>query len=77
MESNAWATNFKQKLACGSVVIAIKPRFFEFFTRALRPGVHYLEVEPPAASGLAFASMCVALARQVRDRSSVNPEIQP
>lgn len=66
VESNAWATNFKQKLACGSVVIAIKPRFFEFFTRALRPGVHYLEVEPPAASGLAFASMCVALARQIK-----------
>ena len=73
MESNAWATNFKQKLACGSVVLAIKPRFFEFFSRALRPGVHYLEVETAAGPGPAFANMCTALVRQVRPASDMCP----
>ena len=41
IESGAWATNFKQKLASGSPVFAIDPRAPEFFSRALRPGVHY------------------------------------
>ncbi len=44
LESGAWATNFKQKLACGSVVMAVAPTRFEFFSRALTPGVHYVEV---------------------------------
>lgn len=44
IESSAWATNFKQKLASGSPVFAIDPRSPEFFSRALRPGVHYLPV---------------------------------
>ncbi len=42
IESGAWATNFKQKLASGSPVFAVDPRSPEFFSRALRPGVHYL-----------------------------------
>lgn len=41
IESGAWATNFKQKLASGSPVFAIDPQAPEFFSRALRPGVHY------------------------------------
>ena len=65
VESEAWATNFKQKLACASVVLAIKPRFFEFFARALRPGVHYVEAAPPERGNMAYADMCVDLVRQV------------
>lgn len=41
IESGAWATNFKQKLASGSPVFAVDPRSPEFFSRALRPGLHY------------------------------------
>lgn len=44
IESGAWATNFKQKLASGSPVLAIDPRSPEFFSRALRPGMHYLPI---------------------------------
>lgn len=65
VESNAWATNLKQKLACGSVVLAIRPRYFEFFSRALRAGVHYIEVQPATGPGPAFSGMCTDLARQV------------
>lgn len=50
IESGAWATNFKQKLASGSPVFAIDPRSPEFFSRALRPGVHYVP--------LRFGDMC-------------------
>lgn len=42
LESGAWSTNFKHKLASGSPVFALDPRTPEFFSRALRPGVHYL-----------------------------------
>ena len=45
IESDAWVTNLKQKLACGSVLMSNKMEFFEFFTRALKPGVHYIEVD--------------------------------
>ena len=66
LESGAWASNFKQKLACGSVVLAVAPTHFEFFSRALVPGLHYVAVPPPAgASELAYPRMCVDLARQV------------
>ena len=67
LESGAWATNFKQKLACGSVVLAVAPTHFEFFSRALVPGLHYVAVPPPAGvSELAYPRMCVDIARQVR-----------
>lgn len=45
IESDAWVTNLKQKLACGSVLMSNQMEFFEFFTRALKPGVHYIEVD--------------------------------
>ena len=44
IEADAWATNLKQKLACGSVLMSAKMEFYEFFTRALQPNVHYVEV---------------------------------
>jgi Glycosyl transferase family 90 len=68
LESGAWATNFKQKLACGSVLLAVAPTHFEFFSRALVPGLHYVAVPAPAAgaSELAYPRMCADIARQVR-----------
>lgn len=45
IESDAWVTNLKQKLACGSVLMSNQMEYHEFFTRALRPGVHYVEVD--------------------------------
>lgn len=45
IESKAWVTNLKQKLACGSILISNKMEYFEFFTRALKPGIHYVEVD--------------------------------
>ncbi len=44
IEADAWATNLKQKLACGSVLMSAKMEYYEFFTRALQPNVHYVEV---------------------------------
>ena len=44
IEADAWATNLKQKLACGSVLMSAKMEYYEFFTRALLPNVHYVEV---------------------------------
>lgn len=66
LESKAWATNFKQKLACGSVVLAVQPTHFEFFSRALAAGVHYVEVPTVKGGDLMYAQMCVDIARQVK-----------
>lgn len=57
IESDAWVTNLKQKLACGSVLMSNRMDFHEFFTRALVPGVHYVEVDP--------SNLCRDAARQV------------
>ena len=46
LESMAWSTNGRHKFSCGSVVISNKMGYYEFFTRALKPGVHYVEVDP-------------------------------
>jgi len=43
-----WATNFKHKLASGSPVMAVAPRFLDFFGRALRPGQQLLPLEAPS-----------------------------
>lgn len=45
IESDAWVTNLKQKLACGSILMSNQMEFHEFFTRALVPGVHYVELD--------------------------------
>lgn len=45
IESDAWVTNLKQKLACGSILISNKMEYYEWFTRGLSPGVHYVEVD--------------------------------
>ena len=62
IESGAWATNLKHKLASGSPVIAVAPRFPEFFSRALQPGRHFLPVQTPAKP-LSFCRRIVRLVR--------------
>ncbi|PSC76631.1 O-glucosyltransferase 1-like [Micractinium conductrix] len=44
IESNSYASNLKQKLACGSVLLAPHPQHWEWFGRAMKPGQHYVEV---------------------------------
>ena len=46
IESDAWVTNLKQKLACGSILVSNKMEYYEWFTRALQPGLHYVQVDP-------------------------------
>ncbi|KAL3133656.1 hypothetical protein ABBQ32_008167 [Trebouxia sp. C0010 RCD-2024] len=46
LESMAWSTNGRHKFSCGSVVISNKMGYYEFFTRELKPGVHFVEVDP-------------------------------
>ena len=58
IESDAWVTNLKQKLACGSILISNKMEYYEWFTRALQPGVHYVEVDS--------ADICEDTVRKVR-----------
>jgi Glycosyl transferase family 90 len=45
LESEAWVTNLKHKLASGSTVVSPAIEYYEFFSRALRPGVHYVQVD--------------------------------
>lgn len=59
LESMAWSTNGRHKFSCGSVVISNKMGYYEFFTRALKPGVHYVEVDPN--------NLCDDLVSKVRD----------
>ena len=46
IESHAWTTNTKQKMACGSVFVSHRLEYYEWFTRALKPGIHFVEVDP-------------------------------
>ena len=45
IEAEAWATNFKHKLASGSVVFTPGMKHAEFFGRALVPGVHHVPIK--------------------------------
>ena len=57
IESAAWVTNLKQKLACGSILVSNQMEYYEFFTRALQPHVHYIEVDS--------SNICVDTAEKV------------
>ena len=45
LESEAWATNFKTKLASGSAVLIPSFKHPEFFARDLIPYVHYVPID--------------------------------
>lgn len=40
----AYASNLRQKMATGSVVLAVRMHYYEWWSRALKPGVHFVEV---------------------------------
>lgn len=44
IEGNAWSVSLKYILACDSPTLLIKPKFYDFFSRALIPQHHYLSV---------------------------------
>ena len=44
LESHAYSSKYKQLLACGSVMIAPRIDYPDFFLRALVPGVHYIQL---------------------------------
>ena len=44
LESGAWATKYKELLACGGVVFSPPVTYPDFFLRALTPGVDYIEL---------------------------------
>ncbi|KAK9835269.1 hypothetical protein WJX74_010474 [Apatococcus lobatus] len=58
IESHAWTTNTKQKMACGSVFVSHRLEYYEWFTRALKPGIHFVEVDPD--------TICVDTATKIR-----------
>ena len=65
LESMAWSTNGRHKFSCGSVVMSNKMGYYEFFTRELKPGVHYVEVDPN--------DLCDDLVTKVRGSIKVKP----
>ncbi|GLT35960.1 hypothetical protein SLA2020_103680 [Shorea laevis] len=45
IEGSAWSVSAKYILACDSVTLLIKPRYYDFFTRGLMPLHHYWPVK--------------------------------
>ncbi len=58
LEAIAWVSNLKQKMVCGSVMMVGRMQYFDFSHRAMRPGVHYVEVDTGPR-------MCEDIARKV------------
>lgn len=51
IESAGWSASLKYRLACGSVLLQVAPRLWEWFSRGLVRGTHFLQVptDPPSA----------------------------
>ncbi|KAM6586917.1 hypothetical protein CsatA_009522 [Cannabis sativa] len=45
IEGSAWSVSEKYILACDSVTLLVKPRYYDFFTRGLIPGQHYWPIK--------------------------------
>ncbi|XP_002982900.2 protein O-glucosyltransferase 1 [Selaginella moellendorffii] len=43
-EGYAWSASYKYIMGCGSTVLAIDSDYYEFFTRDLKAGVHYVPI---------------------------------
>lgn len=41
IEGSAWSVSEKYILACNSLTLIVKPRYYDFFTRGLMPVHHY------------------------------------
>ncbi|XP_039046526.1 O-glucosyltransferase rumi homolog isoform X2 [Hibiscus syriacus] len=46
VEGSAWSVSEKYILACDSVTLLVTPRYFDFFTRGLKPLHHYWPIKP-------------------------------
>lgn len=44
IEGVAWSVSEKYILACNSLTLLVKPRYYDFFTRSLMPLQHYWPV---------------------------------
>ncbi|XP_078427489.1 uncharacterized protein LOC144700001 [Wolffia australiana] len=44
IEGSAWSVSEKYILACDSLTLLVKPRYYDFFSRGLFPGQHYWPV---------------------------------
>ena len=44
IESRAYVSNLRQKLVCGSPLLAPRMRYYEWYSRALVPGTHFVQV---------------------------------
>lgn len=47
VEGFAWSVSLKYILACGSTPIFVRPSYYDFFSRALHPNVHFVQVPTP------------------------------
>ncbi|VVA11104.1 PREDICTED: O-glucosyltransferase [Prunus dulcis] len=45
IEGSAWSVSDKYILACDSVTLIVKPRYYDFFTRSLMPVHHYWPIK--------------------------------
>ena len=46
IESRAYVSNLRQKLMCGSPLLAPRMHYYEWYSRALVPGTHFVQVTP-------------------------------
>ena len=44
IESKAYVSNLRLKLICGSPVLAPQMTYYEWWSRALQPGTHFIQV---------------------------------
>ena len=44
IESDSYASNLKQKLVCGSVLVALRMEYWEWYARGLEAGKHFVEL---------------------------------
>lgn len=44
IESRAYVSNLRQKLVCGSPLLAPRMHYYEWYSRALVPGTHFVQV---------------------------------
>ncbi|XP_042506162.1 O-glucosyltransferase rumi homolog isoform X2 [Macadamia integrifolia] len=56
IEGSAWSVSEKYILACNSVTLLVKPRYYDFFTRSLQPIHHYWPIrEDDKCKSIKFA----------------------
>jgi hypothetical protein len=59
IESRAYASNLKQKVVCGSLLVALRTNFWEFFSRGMRPGGEFVELSSDPNAVCEQVGVCV------------------